>query len=731
MNDRPEPLVDHPKLGAQPGLSPDQPVASGEFDYLGRGDFAARLAKQLAEYEDEQCLVVAFYAPWGAGKSSLLHLLSNELERPADASTPSPILIKFNPWNFSGLSSLISMFFRELETAIGSSEPKLSKNIQKSLQALSIILAAGELSPVGGSSFGIVSRLVKWITDMTQKRTESLETIKNRINKELRRLGRRIFILIDDVDRLDQESMRYMFRLIRLNADFDSVTYVLAFDRNVVESVLEMEQGISGHEYLEKIVQVGFDIPPAEPSKLKRIFLRRTQNLGIFPPSNDENDIRWIELETVGFYNLIRTPRDVVRYTNGLVVNGGIVKDEVNPVDFAVLEAIRTFAPELYAFIRENREIVLGVPNLASMESVMAQAFNTGSHRDDYHRDYRDRMEKVLSRCKVELKDDLREICKQLFPEIGALYGNTSYGIAFHEKWRRAKRICVNEYFPRYFYLRPSEQEVSQADFDNIVTNGNGHADMVSQISDLLDSGKINNFLERLGDSHTEVPKTCIQPMISALLDLGDRMTTGNELENQSLRVSRILHMLLLRLEESTRLSILRTIATETVSLGTIVYFARSWYQPSRPELKIIEEKDWEEIRNLLVNRIRAAAEDMTLASSPHLDILLYMWKEWGSIEDARAFVGRLLETDDGILVFLQGMMAPRTTSVGEYGYAIRQGWHIPAEALSDFVSVELLNESVQRVKAMLGDNISSLEQAAINALLESMTSSPNSGEWL
>ncbi len=731
MNDRPEPLVDHPKLGAQPGLSPDQPVASAEFDYLGRGDFAARLAKQLVEYEDKQCLVVAFYAPWGAGKTSLLHLLSNELERPADGNTPSPILIKFNPWNFSGLSSLISMFFRELETAIGSSEPKLSKNIQKSLQALSIILAAGELSPVGGSSFGIVSRLVNWISDMTQERAESLETIKNRINKELRRLGRRIFILIDDVDRLDQESMRYMFRLIRLNADFDSVTYVLAFDRNVVESVLEMEQGASGHEYLEKIVQVGFDIPPAEPSKLKRIFLRKTENLGIFPPSNEENDIRWVELETVGFYNLIRTPRDVVRYTNGLVVNGGIVKDEVNPVDFAVLEAIRTFAPELYAFIRENRDIVLGVPNLASLESVMDQAFNSGSHLHDYQRDYRDRMEKVFSRCKVELKDDLREICKQLFPEIGALYGNTSYGIGFHEKWRRAKRICVTEFFPRYFYLRPSEQEVSQADFDNIVSNGNGHADRVSQISDLLNSGKIDNFLERLGDSHTEVPETYIQPIVSALLDLGDRMTTGLELENQLLRVSRVLHMLLLRLEESTRLSILRTIATETVSLGTIVYFARSWYQPSRPELKIIDEKDWEEIRNVLVGRIRTAAEDMTLASSPHLDILLYMWKEWGSIEDARAFVSRLLETDDGVLVFLQGMMAPKTTSVGEYGYAARQGWHIPAEALSDFVSLELLNESVQRVKAMLGDNMSSPEQAAINALLESMTSSPNSGEWL
>ena len=121
----------------------------------------------------------------------------------------------------------------------------------------------------------------------------------------------------------------------------------------------------------------------------------------------------------------------------------------------------------------------------------------------------------MLSRCDVELKDALREICKQLFPEIGALYGKPSYGIGFREEgWRRAKRICVTEFFPRYFCLRPSEQEVSQAEFENIVTNGNGHAARVAQISELIDSGKIDNFLDRLSDSHTEVPESYIQPMV-------------------------------------------------------------------------------------------------------------------------------------------------------------------------------------------------------------------------
>ena len=197
-------------------------------------------------------------------------------------------------------------------------------------------------------------------SDALENKTESLIEFKGHINKELRKLNRRIFVLIDDIDRLDQQSMRFMFRLIRLNADFDRMTYVLAFDRDVVSSVLTQEQGVLGSDYLEKIVQVGFDIPPAEPDKLNRLFSQSLDNLGYLTGSNEENLIRWIDLRAGGLDKLIRTPRDVVRYVNGLTVNGGIVLDEVNPVDLVAIEAIRTFAPELFSFIKDNVDIMVG-----------------------------------------------------------------------------------------------------------------------------------------------------------------------------------------------------------------------------------------------------------------------------------------------------------------------------------------------------------------------------------
>ena len=455
-------------------------------------------------------------------------------------------------------------------------------------------------------------------------------------------------------------------------------------------------------------MQVGFDIPPAEPSKLKQIFLQRTKSLGLFTPSNEEDAIRWIQLETVGFYKLIRTPRDVVRYANGLVVNGGIVKDEVNPVDFAVLEAIRTFAPELYSFIRENREVF-----------IKPSAGTTFIDRGPDPETYQGQLEKALCLCLPELKDALRAICRQLFPEIEVLHGNQPYGSGVQEGWRRAKRICTVEFFPRYFYLRPSEQEVSQTEFEAIVGSGNDHATLVAQLLKLIASGKMDNFLQRIGDSHTEVPERNVQPIVSALFDVGDRMTTGLHSDNQLLRVSGAVQRLLLRQEQFTRLSILHSVAMGTASLGAVVYFARLWDQSTDPELKLIDEKGWEEIQNVLVGRIRSAAKDMTLAESPHLAILLYRWREWGLIEEVQDFVGRLVESDEGVLVFLQGMMAETSTSVGMY--AARRGWRIPVEDISEFVDLDPLNESVQRIKKERKDGFSEREQAALQAFLEGM----------
>ena len=687
----------------EPALAPDQPISSLDQDHLDRGGFAMELARQLKSYGDGRCLVVAFYAPWGAGKSSLLNLLANELARENEPSSLAPIVIRFNPWNFSNLDSLLSMFFRELQAGAGRSRSEVAKNVQKSLQALSVILAVGEISPVGGSWFGFFSRWTGRGAEVLKEKPESLIEVKERINKELRQLNRRIFVLIDDIDRLDQESMRFLFRLIRLNADFDQMTYVLAFDRDVVASVLTQEQGVPGSEYLEKIVQVGFDIPPAEPARLQRLFSQSLDKLGYLTNMSDENLVRWIDLKAGGLDKLIRTPRDVVRYVNSLTVNGGVVLDEVNPVDLAGIEAIRTFAPELYSFIRENRDIMVGPTG----GSWLAGDPTTREQR-------RSSLDEAISLCKTELQTAIREICSQLFPETDIMYGGSTFGGGFYEAWRKSRLICTADYFPRYFYLRPSEEEVTQTEFEAIIGYAGNQAQLVVRFGELVSSHKIGNFLGRLRDAASDLPEENIDPTVLALFDTGDQLETGFWPENQLLSAASVAHRLLSRLTDSERLNILIKAAKEAVSLGAVVGFTKLYGEGDQMESTLLDESEWNDIRNKLVARISTAAEDMSLAQSPHFAILLYRWKDWAPIEDSQRFVRTLTTSDDGILAFLQGMIAQSDSSAGKY--ASRKGWYLPIDSVGEFIDPELLVNPLQRIKRERWADLTDLQREAVDA---------------
>jgi len=79
-----------------------------------------------------------------------------------------------------------------------------------------------------------------------------------------------LIIVVDDIDRLNHKKLKQMLQLVKINADFPNTIYLLPFERNVIEQNLSEQAGVSGREYLEKIIQVDFDIPAIQESKLHK-----------------------------------------------------------------------------------------------------------------------------------------------------------------------------------------------------------------------------------------------------------------------------------------------------------------------------------------------------------------------------------------------------------------------------------------------------------------------------
>lgn len=100
-------------------FSADRPIGSREEDLLGRASFADSLASAIKGWKGNDSLVIALYGPWGSGKSSVKNMVLQSLR---SAEADSPLIVEFNPWQWSGQDQLAEAFFREIGLIMGRSD---------------------------------------------------------------------------------------------------------------------------------------------------------------------------------------------------------------------------------------------------------------------------------------------------------------------------------------------------------------------------------------------------------------------------------------------------------------------------------------------------------------------------------------------------------------------------------------------------------------------------------
>ena len=504
--------------GGKSELLSDEPIEKPEQDRLNRAHFIKVLADQIISYNQPDCLVIGIHGPWGSGKSSVLNLLANELEQRSKSEDTSLIIVRFNPWNFSTIDQLILMFFRELSfTLKRRGESKIVENIGTILEMLGEILSPVSVFP-GGQSIGILSKIMRRLGTEIKRSTRenNLFDLKTKLNKLLKDYGKKIVILIDDIDRLDKDSMCLMFRLIRLNADFPNTIYVLAFDRQVVEKVLVEEQEISGREYLEKIIQVSFDLPVPEQSRIAQFLFEEMDKvlLKAGVSGDDWDQHRWGNLYHAGFKSFFRTMRDVKRYINALRLTFPSIKEEINPVDFIGLEAIRVFCPDIYSELAKKKEVLTRVDGLyesANLRNIEAEKME---------------LEELFAKAGNKYETAVRGISRQLFPQLARIYENTRYGPEWQNIWRREKCICAQDVFDKYFLLGIPEGEISEAEICKALEIAGDRETFAEVLREFNRRGLVRRFLERMEDFTREFPGGKVEGTIGALLDVGDELPT-------------------------------------------------------------------------------------------------------------------------------------------------------------------------------------------------------------
>ncbi|MFC6722868.1 P-loop NTPase fold protein [Halobium palmae] len=330
-------------------LHSDSPLDTVDDDKLGYSNFAVHLADTIATRVPTDGFVIGIYGQWGSGKSTILEFVGEEIAEIEE--NERPIVVRYNPWWFSGQADLFEIFFDELAIALGE-DSDLSDirdeihKYSKTLSNLPLDLAGIPMSPL------------RTLTKLTEEEETSIHEIKDDISETLAGSERPIVVMIDDMDRLTQREVSQMFQLVKSVADFPNLTYILAFDEDVIVKALEAEEGLeNGQEYLEKIIQLPVRIPVPEENSFAELV--ETQLRDILGDQHiDEN--RFQVLLQNGVLPTLATPRDATRLANAVDFNFSAIRDEANFVDLVALESLRVFYQDVYEEIRDNSERFVG-----------------------------------------------------------------------------------------------------------------------------------------------------------------------------------------------------------------------------------------------------------------------------------------------------------------------------------------------------------------------------------
>jgi len=722
-------------------------------DLLGREGFAQSLAKTIYSWRGNDSLVIGLYGVWGSGKSSVKNMAVDAMQ---SLGEDIPEIVEFNPWQWAGQQGLLEAFFREIALALGKADKtRAGKKRAVKWRFYGAVLNTGSDVLAGLSSLFlyllilvsalgislsvvetpwlrniltvvlaiclVIAALFKWggklsdrlssvLTYHAELHRKSLEEIKTELQSDLEKLRKPVLVVIDDIDRLTKDETRLLIQLVKANADFPNIVYLLIFQRDIVEKNLESCK-LSGKDYLEKIVQVPFDIPQAEQLKIQRVLFSCLDRILEQDKKILErfDQTRWGNIFIGGLSSYFKTLRNVYRYLSTLSFHVNLFKGhvafEVNPIDLVALEVLRHFEPGVYSAISQNKNILANI-----------------YHRDDRDEEDRKVIDDIIEKSSEDHKKDVREIIKQLFPTIEWALGGPSYANGFSEKWFHDLRVCHPDVFSRYFQLTIPEKDISQSELEDIISKVSDRNSLKEKFDTLRDTGLLDIALNRLDSYKQKIPIESALSFIPAIFDMAD------DLPSQGLGIfdigphthaSRIVYWYLRQEPDpEKRGQILYDSISKSDGLSLagrlIINDEHRREKEKDPNDFLVSDSQLQRLKQLFVDKVRKIAYESPnqIGENKELVGILYRWLQLGEPVDVRNWVDEFTKSRENLLVFLvRFTKETRSYSIGDYVY--HRTYEINLKDIEDFIPIEVVKKRLANIdKDQAGDN----EKCAIEA---------------
>lgn len=366
---------------APPRINADAEIVSLAQDRLGRAEYARRVADRITTAGDGPSVVFGLAGPWGSGKSSALRMIAEVLGQSPTAETWT--VVRFAPWSATDLTTLTAEFYN----AIASAMPRADKAGEKAASLLrsavplaaavsKALLKAAIDDKVGeGATKDVVDAIADQVGDFTVGDAPFVTRFE-KISAAIRAAGRNILVIVDDIDRLDADELLGVMKAVRLLGRFDRVHYLLAYDQDTVLDVLTSSALAAGkraraRQYLEKIVQYPFDLPPLQYRHFEREFsdaldaVTAVHGVGSQPLRTIINALPDAGIGALTVRNIHRLAAQVD------VLLTLVGPDELEFVDAVLVTYVRLEYPAVYRLLSRWRDDLIGdVPEEPSPDTI-------------------------------------------------------------------------------------------------------------------------------------------------------------------------------------------------------------------------------------------------------------------------------------------------------------------------------------------------------------------------
>ena len=658
----------------------EKPIILGKEDLLGRAKVANELSREIKSYKNEDSLTIGIVGKWGSGKTSFINMVLENFEENDDY-----IIIKFNPWNISSRKQLISDFFLQLSNNIekkGSNEiigaiGKSLGTLSKFFKPLGFIPPLSVLSTIGD----ITEKASEFINEYVESEKEDLESLKDNINNKLTNLNKKIIIVIDDIDRLCDEEIREMFQLVKSIADFKNTIYILSYDREIVTKALDKTQQGKGEEYLEKIVQVPLVLPYISKNDLDKIFINRL-NIIINIPDEEYDNSYFSEIYYNGLAENFENLRDIERYMNVFSLGINLAREELNINDYIVITLIKVFEPDLYEYIKNNKEYFSGTK------------FDEFLNKDK--KEILTELERIYEKLKKLEKRKIKRLMEVVFPKLEV----TTYDEGFIDIWGKTRRIPTPVYFESYFRLDFPEDEIKKSEIKKFRE--------FSTEEDLIKIFNINNkkrirLLELLIEEIEEISDKKAIILLKFIFSIADELKYEGPkgifsfMENPQYKVTRIFYKIISNTNRN-RYKIMEELFKYNKSSFQLLFsildkLNNSFLKRNLEAEYGIGEGELINLRNIAVARILKESEKSTKIE-PKLLNILYTMKSLEQEKEAKKVFKNYLKNKDLLIDFVKEFISTRTT---EISYSIRESTYLLKDYIDDFYDYEKLVKLVDK----------------------------------